>query len=300
MLRTLLAAAGDGTTYDDAVGRMLAELGARGEEEEAAAAAGRVHAALLGLSLVCAASSAPQLGLLVRRAPQILAALVEAACVVAPAMPTAAAADTARALSLQALTVLSTNDQVKLQPSDGAALLLAAGSVCAHLELRTAPPRAALPSAHAFGASYFLLVALLRQRGRLVHSAAPLLLAAVRGLLHAVAHAPPAAPPAEHDGSLPLECVRNLRRLLELLAAHKKALVRHCSYVLADLLSVCRERPLPAAAQRELLPGIHAVLGICTEVEVQAVHAASDAARQRVLKDLLESYERSFKYQGKA
>ena len=101
-------------------------------------------------------------------------------------------------------------------------------------------------------------------------------------------------------GAFPLECVRNLRRLSELLAAHKKALVRHGSYLLVDVVGVCRERPLPPAAQRELLPGIHALLGMCTEVEVQAVHAASDPGRQRVLKDLLESYQHSFKYKGKA
>ena len=94
--------------------------------------------------------------------------------------------------------------------------------------------------------------------------------------------------------------MRNLRRLYELLAAHKKVLVRHGSYLLADVVGVCRERPLPPAAQRELLPGIHALLGMCTEVEVQAVHAASDPGRQRVLKDLLESYQHSFKYKGKA
>ena len=94
--------------------------------------------------------------------------------------------------------------------------------------------------------------------------------------------------------------MRNLRRLYELLAAHKKALVRHGSYLLADVVGVCRERPLPPAAQRELLPGIHALLGMCTEVEVQAVHAASDPGRQRVLKDLLESHQHSFKYKGKA
>ena len=92
--------------------------------------------------------------------------------------------------------------------------------------------------------------------------------------------------------------MRNLRRLYELLAAHKKALVRHGSYLLADVVGVCRERPLPPAAQRELLPGIHALLGMCTEVEVQAVHAASDPGRQSVLKDLLESHQHSFKYKG--
>ena len=65
-------------------------------------------------------------------------------------------------------------------------------------------------------------------------------------------------------GAFPLECVRNLRRFYELLAAHKKVLVRHGSYLLVDVVGVCRERPLPPAAQCELLPGIHALLGMCT------------------------------------
>ena len=53
------------------------------------------------------------------------------------------------------------------------------------------------------------------------------------------------------------------------------------------------------AGHHELLPGIHALLGMCTEVEVQACHAASDGGKQRALKELLESYERSFKHRGK-
>ena len=36
-------------------------------------------------------------------------------------------------------------------------------------------------------------------------------------------------------GAFPLECVRNLRRLYELLAAHKKVLVHHGSYLLDGL-----------------------------------------------------------------
>ena len=216
-----------------------------------------------------------------------------------------------------------------------------------------APSRASeLPSPAAFNSAYFLLVALLRQRSRLVHRAVPLLIAAMRGLLLTASYSsraaaavnptwpevgtevvvtvvvteagtstadgaagessvvPDTARGARHGatgascdaatGAFPLECVRNLRRLYELLAAHKKVLVRHGSYLLADVVGVCRERPLPPAAQRELLPGIHALLGMCTEVEVQAVHAASDPGRQRVLKDLLESHQHSFKYKGKA
>lgn len=99
---------------------------------------------------------------------------------------------------------------------------------------------------------------------------------------------------------LPVESARNLGRLLEETAQHKKHVVRHGSFLLADILSLCRDLPLPAAAHKELLPGIHALLGMLTEVEVQAVHAASNAASRKLLQELLASYEASFKYKGKA
>ena len=55
----------------------------------------------------------------------------------------------------------------------------------------------------------------------------------------------------------------------------------------------------PLALGGELLPGVHALIGMCTEVEVQALHAASDAPSQRVLKELLETYATQGKYLGK-
>ena len=51
---------------------------------------------------------------------------------------------------------------------------------------------------------------------------------------------------------------------------------------------------------KELLPGIHALLGMCSEYEVQWCHTNGDYSRQQLLKEWLESYEQSFKYKGKA
>lgn len=97
-----------------------------------------------------------------------------------------------------------------------------------------------------------------------------------------------------------MESVRHLRRVLEEIATHKKHAVRHGAYLLADVLAMHRELPLPAAAHKELLPGIHALLGMVTDVEVQAVHAVSNPFSRKLLQDLLSSYESSFKYKGKA
>ena len=260
----------------------------------------QVRATILGLTIISAASSPIHLAAIHSARAELLRKIVAAATQIAPSLADAADADSVRTAALYALTALCTNDQVRLETSDGVSLLRAAGSVVERLELRVAPPPAAVPSARAFQASHFLLVALLRQRSRLVYAAAPLLLSAVRGLLLALAHAPPTADDTDEQDapSLPLECVRSLRRLLELLALHRKALVRHCSYLLADIVGVCRVRRLPAVSQHELLPGIHALLGMCTEVEVQAVHSASDPDGQRVLKDLLDSYATQFKRGG--
>jgi len=98
-----------------------------------------------------------------------------------------------------------------------------------------------------------------------------------------------------------------------------QAFVRHGSYLLADIIAVYRDLPLPAQCQKELQPGefaapqhespgarrpptvsgrsaagVHALLGVLTEVEVQAVHASSSSFGRRLLKDLLASYEASF------
>ena len=372
MLRRLTLSGGDedGATYAWMMGALLAEVApitARaGGAPGGAPTTARVCAALIGLALIGAASAPQQRAHLDACKSEVLRVLVGIATRPVPlgavlsadggsvhgATSSAqhSAADSVRTCALLALTALVTNDQLRLAPTDGAPLMLAVASAAGHhLELRCAPSRASeLPSPAAFNSAYFLLVALLRQRSRLVHRAVPLLIAAMRGLLLAASYSsraaaavnptwpevgtevvvtvagtstadgaagessvvPDTARGARHGatgascdaatGAFPLECVRNLRRLYELLAAHKKVLVRHGSYLLADVVGVCRERPLPPAAQRELLPGIHALLGMCTEVEVQAVHAASDPGRQRVLKDLLESYQHSFKYKGKA
>lgn len=159
------------------------------------------------------------------------------------------------------------------------------------------------------------MLAMLRQRGVLVHGAVPLLLRAVRGLLRSLgwtshaalrvgrasslrvggASSPPANKATSKMSSRPLDLdsARHMRRLLEEVASHKKSLVRHGAYVLAEVVALFRARPLPAAARNEVIQGVHALIGMCTEVEVQSLHAASDGTNKRILKDLLEGYRKS-------
>ena len=117
------------------------------------------------------------------------------------------------------------------------------------------------------------------------------------------AELPRAAAPAESAESivqLPLECTRHVSRLLEEVAgkAHRKALVRHAAYLLADVLSLFVHRPPSPAHRAELLPGVHALLGMCTTVELQECHAGSDGTAKRALQALRETYEAT-RFKGK-
>ncbi|EOD21105.1 hypothetical protein EMIHUDRAFT_241657 [Emiliania huxleyi CCMP1516] len=150
--------------------------------------------------------------------------------------------------------------------ADGSAIMATAiesGVLCSRPWLRS-------------GAAYFLLLALLRQRGALVHTAAPLYFSAPMGL----------------------DCARHARRLLEETAAHKRSLVRYGAYALSDVVALLRYRPLGAAAQAELMPGVYSLIGMCTQVELQELHANSDPVGKRILADLLEGYQTSHKYRG--
>jgi hypothetical protein len=230
-----------------------------------------------------------------------------------------AAADATLRLSLQALTAAVCNEAVQLEPADASAVLCAAACGTNHIEAR-APP-AWLPSVGCFNAAYFLLLALLKHRMALVHRhGAPLLLNALRGMLRALGASQLQSDAAALDGALggeaqlvpagateqprgteragpplqlPLECTRHVARLLEEVAAkaHRKAFVRHAAYLLADVVGLFVHRPPPPDHRAELLPGVHALLGMCTPIELQECHAGGDGTSKRALKALREEYE---------
>ena len=80
--------------------------------------------------------------------------------------------------------------------------------------------------------------------------------------------------------------------------AHRKALVRHAAYLLADVLALFVHRPPSPAHRAELLPGVHALLSMCTTVELQECHAGSDGMGKRALQALRETYEAT-RFKGK-
>ena len=80
--------------------------------------------------------------------------------------------------------------------------------------------------------------------------------------------------------------------------AHRKALVRHAAYLLADVLALFVHRPPSPAHRAELLPGVHALLSMCTTVELQECHAGSDGTAKRALQALRETHEAT-RFKGK-
>ena len=80
--------------------------------------------------------------------------------------------------------------------------------------------------------------------------------------------------------------------------AHRKAFVRHAAYLLADVVALFVHRPPSPLHRAELLPGVHALLAMCTTVELRECHAASDGAGKRALKALLETHEAT-RFKGK-
>lgn len=281
---------------------------------------------MLATSVVISTSSPLQLARLVHHHQPLLALLCNHAHAAATAALTpgddaagaAATADTTVRLCLQALTAAICNEALLLGPADVSAVLCASACSVSHLEARASP--ASLPSAGSFNAAYFLLFALLKHRMALVHQhGAPLLLAALRGMLRALgasqqgggealdggshSEAPPGSarvsePPhadaqVELPLRLPLECTRHVARLLEEVAAkaHRKAFVRHAAHLLADTVSLFVHRPPPPDHRAELLPGVHALLGLCTPIELQECLAGSDGMSKRALKTLWETYE---------
>ena len=215
--------------------------------------------------------------------------------------------DTTVRLSLQALTALTTNDQLRFDECDGAALLLAIASGVGGGGRR----RRRVCSARCHDAAYFLLHSLLRQRASVVLCAVPLLCASLRALLDAIG----ALRSGDGDGGAvdvtdgrrqdvgddeQLGCARNVRRLFEEVAEKKRALLRHGAYFLADAVAALRRPNLGAAARTEVTAGVHSILAMVGDVEKQEAYAGLDMAGRRLLKGVIAKYEESFKYKGKA
>jgi len=154
ILRRLLLAAND-ADFGWTLASLLTELSGRVPD------ASRARPLLLAVAHSAAASSLQHVAHLAALQQRLLSSLRRTALNAENAHGHVEA-DSVRRISLQALTALATNDQLKFSSSDGAIFLHATASLLAHVNLKASPLW--LPSAAAFNAAYFLLMALLRQR----------------------------------------------------------------------------------------------------------------------------------------
>lgn len=141
---------------------------------------------LITLTIACSASSPPHVEQLTLLRRPLLAVL---ALSTPPQTSGGRGRGEGERLRLQALTTLVTNERLRFERGDGTLVLHAAASSMAGLS--PSSPSPILPSPALFNCTYFLLLAMLRQRPKATHAALHLLLAAVRGMLCALGHASP-------------------------------------------------------------------------------------------------------------
>lgn len=111
------------------------------------------------------------------------------------------------------------------------------------------------------------------------------------------------------DGAQAPKCWSALSRLYEEVAgADVRRLGKYCVHILGDFVTACCEGRGPKNASEAILsvdavtalkPGAFALMGACSQQDLEGMHSAMGATRRLVLTQLKESYDRDYKYTGK-
>jgi hypothetical protein len=78
---------------------------------------------------------------------------------------------------------------------------------------------------------------------------------------------PQAQPTTAIEPLLSIRCAENVSRLMEELSKHPKTLNKYMPYLISDYIVLTDEHPVPPHVRQALLPGIYALLGMCSEHE---------------------------------
>eukprot|EP00301_Raphidiophrys_heterophryoidea_P008055 c13039_g1_i1.p1 GENE.c13039_g1_i1~~c13039_g1_i1.p1 ORF type:complete len:1531 (+),score=479.03 c13039_g1_i1:285-4595(+) len=105
-----------------------------------------------------------------------------------------------------------------------------------------------------------------------------------------------------------------LGRLLELLASERVRMKKHVTAILGDFVRMCittqhrllhalprnrtRSGDTVAPLRQAMLPGVYALVGVCSRHELQATFASLDASGRAVFKSLFEDYSQKHKFKG--
>jgi len=110
-----------------------------------------------------------------------------------------------------------------------------------------------------FSAYYTFLYRLLKTRSRQTFSCMPLFLYNLRELLSSIFLA--------DQGSASVVCASNLARLFEEISNYPKQFNKYVALLLVHYIQLCEIHLLSSATKEALLPGIYALMDICTEYE---------------------------------
>jgi hypothetical protein len=130
-----------------------------------------------------------------------------------------------------------------------------------------------------------------------------------------------ATAPASERAKQPNACADNLARLLEEMSKHPKQFNKYVTQLLVQYIELTEVHPLSPATKQALLPGIYALLDICSEFEYapppplrspppnmilcslvrrfKVVSRLVDETGRAIFKKLFEEYNRDWKFQGK-
>ena len=103
---------------------------------------------------------------------------------------------------------------------------------------------------------------------------------------------------ADSDADVAL-IAEQLARLLEHLCVHRKAISKYAVYALLDYFGAQETYQIPAAVKRALLPGIQALIAVCSDYEFQQLHISLDHAGRELFNVARTDYE-AVKFRGKA
>jgi hypothetical protein len=99
--------------------------------------------------------------------------------------------------------------------------------------------------------------------------------------------------------ALPVVCAENLARLYTGLTEHASVMKKFAIYIVVDYLQLLEYEAVSQVIRDGVLPGVYALLDICSEAEYNHMFKAMDETGKSMFRTLLAEYKRDFKFTGK-
>jgi hypothetical protein len=99
--------------------------------------------------------------------------------------------------------------------------------------------------------------------------------------------------------SLPVICAENVARLYTELTQNASVMKKYAIYIVVDYLQLLEYETVPQEVKDAVLPGVYALLDICSEAEYNHMFKAMDETGKSMFRSLLAEYKRDFKFTGK-